>query len=47
MVADLEVSNELLDDCFPCNEALDEDIGRFQVVWSDVLLDERLVSGYS
>ena len=40
----LKVGNELLDDGLPGGEAFDEDVGGAEVVWSDVLLDERLAA---
>ena len=39
---DLKVSNKLFHDCIPGNEALDENIGRPEVLGRNILLDERL-----
>ena len=36
----LKVGNELLDDCLPRDETLDEDIGGSEIMRGDVLLDE-------
>ena len=42
---DFEVRNELLNDDFPGDEALDEDIRGFQIVRCDVFFDQGLGFG--
>ncbi len=41
-----KVSYELFYNALPYDETFDKDIGRTKVMWSDILLDERLGTRY-
>jgi hypothetical protein len=40
----LEIGYKLLDDNFPSDKTLDEDIGRLEIMRGNIFLDERLAS---